>query len=236
MAIQFFDTIPKDQFHFGIFDFDNGIVDTESVFAQFDRDLLNEVIRLAKKDPLLTAADVRPLAGNSGSEKLKIIAKRYGFDPMPYLDGFNEKRNRLRTNLFQYKPAPLAQGLQALLDHLESRRALATNKKAFKLEPDMKAMGIENMFDVIVTSDGLNKKPAPDVIIEAMKQLNAAPEETVYFGDNVSDIEAAIKAGVYAFGFIIEGLDNEGARIQAMRDAGAHAVLDDYQDVIRYIK
>lgn len=234
--MKIFSSLPLENLEFGIFDFDNGIVDTESVFAEFDRDLLNEVILSERQVPLLTADDVRPLAGHSGSEKLLLIAKRYNFDAEPYLSAFNDKRNRLRTNLFQHKPAPLAKGLNALFDHLGERRALATNKKAFKLTPDMKAMGIDHLFDVIVTTDELPKKPAPDVILKAIKELSANNTQCAYFGDNVSDIQAAIAANVTAVGFVIEGMEGNDARVQAMKDAGAHAVIDDYNDAIAFFR
>lgn len=232
MTIEFFHDISPDAFNYGIFDFDNGIVDTEAVFAVFDCGLLNAVLQQAGIDGDLTPEYVRTLAGHSGGEKLHIIAEQQGFSPEPYLDAFNQERSRLRSTLFQEHHVPLAKGLKALLSHLGQRKALATNKKAAKLFPDMDAMGIRDLFQIIVTSDGLNKKPAPDVILKAMEYLAAEPQGCVYFGDNVSDIEAARAADAFAVGFIIEGLAGSQERIEAMRQAGAHAVTDDYTDVI----
>ncbi len=226
-----FKDLPK-SLQFGIFDFDNGIVDTESVFSQFDCELLNEVLEKADLAPELTPTDIRPLAGNSGSEKLRLIANRYNFPAESYIEAFNTKRSALRKTLFKTHPAPLAKGLEELLSHISPNHALATNKKAFKLHPDMAAMGIEDMFDIIVTSDELNKKPAPDVILKAMEQLNAPASQCVYFGDNITDIEAALAANICAVGFIIEGLERHDSQVKAMADAGAHAVIDNYLDVI----
>lgn len=234
MTIQIFRDIPTGQLRYGIFDFDNGIVDTESVFAEFDCDLLNEVLEQAGFYPDLLPKNIRLLAGNSGSEKLKIIADSKNFDPNSFLEEFNARRTDKRKTLFADRPVAIAEGLHALLDHLGERRALATNKKEAKLIPDMKAMGITGLFNVLITSDGLNKKPAPDVILKALEALSAASEQSVYFGDNVADIEAAIAADICAVGFIIEGIKGHEDRVKAMQSAGAHAVTDNYRDMISF--
>jgi|GEM_PF-2020734 len=234
MTILIFEDIQQNQMRYGIFDFDNGIVDTEAVFAAFDRALLNDVLRQAGLAGDLTLAYMRDLAGHSGSEKLKIIARAKGFSADDFLDAFNETRTAQRQTLFRDKPASMARGLEALLGHLGERTALATNKKEAKLIPDMENMGISALFDIVVTSDGLNKKPAPDVIIKAMGRLGAAAEQSVYFGDNVTDIEAARAANTCAIGFIIEGLAGHESRIEAMKQVGAHAITDNYEDMIPY--
>ena len=234
MTLQIFKNFPDQQLVFGVFDFDNGIVDTESVFAIFDCQLLNEALVKAGVEADLMPETVRPLAGNSGGDKLRIIAGQKGFDPEPFIEGFNVCRSELRKTLFRDHAAPKAAGLDVFLAHLGDRRVLATNKKAVKLFPDLEAMGLSDLFEIIVTSDDLNKKPAPDVIVKALEQLSAQPEESAYFGDNVLDIEAAVAAGVTAVGFIIEGLEGHEDRIEAMKQAGAHAVTDDYADMVPY--
>ena len=43
---------------------------------------------------------------------------------------------------------------------------------------------------------GIPKKPAPDAVLALMRQLDAAPEHTVYVGDSDVDIETARNAGL----------------------------------------
>ncbi len=43
---------------------------------------------------------------------------------------------------------------------------------------------------------GVAKKPAPDLILEAMKNLRADSSNTVYVGDSEVDLEAAANAGI----------------------------------------
>ena len=40
-------------------------------------------------------------------------------------------------------------------------------------------------------AEGIRKKPAPDTVVEAMRQLGVSPDETVYVGDSDVDITTA---------------------------------------------
>ena len=44
--------------------------------------------------------------------------------------------------------------------------------------------------------EGIRRKPAPDTLLEVMRQLEAKPESTAYIGDSEVDIETAQAAGV----------------------------------------
>lgn len=236
MGIEIFQDMAPASLRYGIFDFDNGAVNTEDVFAVFDCGLLNEVLAAAGLKADLQIPVIRAMAGNSGEKKLDILGKLKGFDVAPYREAFTARRTEQRKTLFSENPAPLGRGLEVLLAHLGERRALATNKTADKLEADLAAMGYQDLFQVVVTSDGLSKKPAPDILLMAAVLLGAQPEECAYFGDNVMDIEAAVAAGFAPIGYIIEGLAGHEARVQAMQEAGAWVVTDDYADVVRFFE
>ena len=49
---------------------------------------------------------------------------------------------------------------------------------------------------VLGETAGIRKKPVPDMVLKAMKELDAEPEKTLYFGDGETDIEAAKAAGL----------------------------------------
>ena len=44
--------------------------------------------------------------------------------------------------------------------------------------------------------DNIRKKPAPDTVVEAMRQLGARREECVYVGDSDVDIDTARNCGI----------------------------------------
>ena len=45
-------------------------------------------------------------------------------------------------------------------------------------------------------SEGIRKKPAPDTVREALKELGSTAESTVYVGDSDVDIETARNSGM----------------------------------------
>ena len=93
------------------------------------------------------------------------------------------------------------------------------------------AAGIAQLFDtqvdgVDITRLGLKGKPAPDAFLEAARRLGVEPRRAVVVEDAVAGVEAG-RAG--HFGCVI-GVDR-GARTQALREAGADAVVTDLSQV-----
>lgn len=221
-----------------IFDFDGVIADTETVFAHFDCDMINFYLEIAGTTDKITPSDIRKLAGGPGEEKLLKTGMALGIDLIPYEEIFIIERNKKRKTLFAEKKPALSKNIEALLKKLgKEHYAIATNKLAEKLEHDLRNMDYNHLFDTIITSDPpMQRKPAPDMIFEAMKRLSAKPEECAYVGDNKNDMIAAKAAGVNPIGFIIEGLDNEPQYAKTLKDYGAIMVIDDFADLIPYIK
>lgn len=225
----------KDITHF-IFDFDGVVADTETVFARFDSDLLNKVMIKAGYDASLTPSDIRKLAGNNDVGKLNLIAEQYQFDPSKYLEDFQTERREKRKTLFKDNPVKLGQNIKEFIAKLEGRYALATNKTAKTLHHDLSLMEIEGLFNIIITSDPpLKRKPAPDMLIEVAKQLNTDPKNCAYIGDNILDMQASLNASMTPIGFVIEGKSGQEERIEALMNAGAEMIIDDFNDLTPYV-
>jgi pyrophosphatase PpaX len=121
----------------------------------------------------------------------------------------------------EYRKYYMAHHLEATSIHPKAK-ALLTSLRArgYKLgivtgkyiEPVIDVLdyfGISELFDTIVTSyEVKNRKPAPDVVMEAAKRLGVSPEECVVVGDSPFDIEAGNRAG----SFTIAVLSNTYAR------------------------
>jgi len=91
--------------------------------------------------------------------------------------------------------------------------------------------GLAEMFEVRVDGVDLIKlnipgKPAPDMFLEAARQLGAEPSRTVIIEDAVSGVEAA-KAG--GFGLVI-GISRLGNRKNLLQ-YGAHVVVNDAAEI-----
>lgn len=75
--------------------------------------------------------------------------------------------------------------------------------------------------------DGVPLKPAPDAVIELMKQFDAAPSECLYIGDTATDMQTAANAGIFSIGA------EWGFRSAAeLRDAGAGELAAKPSDVL----
>jgi len=67
-----------------------------------------------------------------------------------------------------------------------------------------------NLFDVIVTGDDTkNHKPSPDPILRAVELLKVKPEEAIYIGDSLIDLEAAKRAKVEFLGVLTGDVGKE---------------------------
>jgi len=63
--------------------------------------------------------------------------------------------------------------------------------------PSLDAVGITDLFDVIVCADDVvHSKPAPDVYLRAMELLSVAPDECVVYEDSDIGMASARAAGV----------------------------------------
>ncbi len=221
-----------------IFDFDGVIADTESVFADFDCDIINSYLEKAGISSRVAPSDIRKLAGGPGEEKLLKTGEVLGINLAPYEKEFIAERNEKRKTLFAENKPALSKNLKLLLKKLgKDHYALATNKLSWKLKKDLKHMGYDHLFETIITNDPpMQCKPAPDMILEAMKRLGVKPEECAYVGDNIKDMIAAKAAGVAPIGFITDGLDKAPEQVQTLKDNGAVLVIDDFATLIPYIK
>ena len=63
----------------------------------------------------------------------------------------------------------------------------------------LKAIGMEDYFDTVVTSEDVEHgKPAPDTFLEAARRLNVEPQYCMVFEDSDMGLEASNRAGMVA--------------------------------------
>ena len=97
------------------------------------------------------------------------------------------------------KRSRLYPGAREGLDYLRRGRlklGCVTNKRGRFTEPLLKALGILDDFDIVISGDTLpKKKPDPMPLLHASEMLGAKPENAMMIGDSVNDIEAARAAG-----------------------------------------
>ena len=110
-------------------------------------------------------------------------------------------------------------GILPMLDALAVqgvKLAIVSNKIDFAVKELSRDYFGERMQAAIGDDPGRRRKPAPDSVLEAMRQLGVTRAETVYIGDSDVDVETARNAGVaccaVSWGF---------RSVQCLKDAGA---------------
>lgn len=95
----------------------------------------------------------------------------------------------------------LFEGAQEMLEELADAGcllAVATGKSRIGLDRAMDASGLGALFHATRCADECNSKPAPDMILEIMAELDAEPGRTLMVGDTTHDLQMARNAGVGA--------------------------------------
>ena len=94
----------------------------------------------------------------------------------------------------------LFEGMDTLLQALEQRHipwGIVTNKPVRFAAPLVEALGLDQRCSVLVCPDHVSqRKPHPEALILACRQLGAPPAQAVYVGDHERDIEAGRNAGM----------------------------------------
>lgn len=91
-------------------------------------------------------------------------------------------------------------GLRTHLDRLKEMgvpMAVCTNKVEELSHKALAAMDLAKYFPVVIGGDTLPvKKPDPEHLFEAIRQLGGSPENTIMVGDSDPDIDSARAAGI----------------------------------------
>jgi len=125
-------------------------------------------------------------------------------------------------------PYPAMPGVAALVQLSIDKgwkRAIVTNAMHKNAEAMLRAIGLRDAFDTIVTAEEcVRGKPDPEPYLEAMRRLGEVPENCIAFEDSPSGVRAASRSGAFTLA-IRSALDDA-----ALRAAGAHATLEDFND------
>ncbi|HKY01515.1 MAG TPA: HAD-IA family hydrolase [Burkholderiales bacterium] len=98
---------------------------------------------------------------------------------------------------------PLFDGTEVMLDELAARGhtlAIATGKGTAGLARALANNGLSSKFASTRCADQCTPKPAPDMLLELMAELDVRPERTLMIGDTTHDLGMAANAGVQAVG------------------------------------
>lgn len=187
-----------------LFDLDGTLIDTAPDFIR----CLNE-LRQQHGLSALPADHIRRSVSNGARAMVRV---GFGLEPdhpdylgkhTAFLDLY-EAGVAVETRLFE--------GMDTLLQSLEHRGipwGIVTNKPVRFAAPLVQALGLKERCASLVCPDHVtHRKPAPEALFLACKQIGADPARAVYVGDHERDIEAGrnarMKTIAVRYGYIEE--------------------------------
>ncbi len=193
---------PSSKFQAIIFDCDGVLVDTEYLkFLAWKEALETQEIPFAIEEYM-------PLVGHSSKNILQMIREAKKMD---ISDEVIEVKNGKYKHLQKQGVPPIPEMVSFALRLFESKQklgirlALASSAPTEEILANLKQIGLEHVFDLIISgSDDLREyadaegtnKPKPYIYIESAKRLGISPEFCLVFEDTKAGVDAAASAGM----------------------------------------
>lgn len=173
-----------------LFDLDGTLLDSIPVILKSAREVFGEMELHYDEDAIRKTIGI----------PLKIQAKDWAGDRWHEF----ESKYRAAYKRNQYGDFHLFPGTVDMLKSLKSagvKTALVTSKSSSGARSALDCTGMDGLFDAIVSADDVkHAKPQPEPILKALTILDVSPNEAIYVGDSIFDIDAAQRAGVQPIG------------------------------------
>lgn len=175
-----------------IFDLDGTLLDSNGVWEQIDRDVLE------RNGIFLTDREIKNAASMTYEEVLGFFCSK----GIKYtLEELKDEFDRMAIKAYS-ETVMLKAGAGEYLKTLKlggKRIALATASPERLYAPALRRCGSYGLFDAFCTADESGRsKDHPDIYLLAAKKLEVKPERCMVFEDIPAGILSAKKAGMYA--------------------------------------
>lgn len=176
-----------------LFDLDGTLIDTAPDFIR----CLNRLRRHHGLPPL-PPEHIRRSVSNGARAMVRL-----GFGLEPGQPGYEQKHADF-LDLYEAEMAvetTLFDGMERLLASLEARSipwGIVTNKPVRFAAPLIRALDLSERCATLVCPDHVSqRKPHPEPLLLACRQLGVAAHDSLYVGDHERDIEAGRRAGMH---------------------------------------
>lgn len=180
--------------------------------------------------PTRTYEEVKSFVGN-GIKDLLTKAVPIGTDEETTLRCLQAFKNHYKTNM-QNKTLPY-EGIIALLKELNSKGiklGIVSNKYDFGVK-NLNKYYFKDLIPVAIGErEGVRKKPAPDTVLTAMKELGSKKEECLYVGDSGSDMITAKNVGIKSVGVTWGFRDAD-----SLRESGAIFLINSPKELLELL-
>lgn len=228
-----------------LFDLDGVLTPTATLHMQAWNEMFTELFAEQGIEPAYTDADYfAHLDGKKRYEGVATLLASRGVEK-PYgtpedasdadtVCGIGNRKNAVFTRVVESGHIDPYPGSLVLLNEFAERGIPAVVVSSSKnARAVLQAAGIAERFmgvvdGMVAEREGLASKPAPDMFLAGAAIAEVAPERCVAFEDALSGVGAAAAAGC---GLVV-GVDR-GAGEAALREAGAHVVVNELDELER---
>ncbi|MFV1975293.1 MAG: HAD family hydrolase [Candidatus Scalindua sp.] len=177
-----------------IFDMDGVIVDGMPYHIKSWKEALSTI------DMSVSDLDIYLMEGMTGRETMEIFIRKSNIS---ITDETADKIVKLKRKIFNdIFTVTLIKGIENLLLELKDRQYNLALVTGTRLEVVKKVLqvGLENIFNVIVTGEMVNKgKPNPEPYLKAVDELKAKKEDCIVIENAPAGITSAKSAGLTCF-------------------------------------
>ncbi len=125
------------------------------------------------------------------------------------------------------------EGIYEMLDSLKKagyKMAIVSNKADATLKVLSKQFFGEYIDVAVGEREGMNKKPAPDLVYLAMEEIGATKDDTVYIGDSEVDYQTAVNSGLPCISVLWGFRDRE-----LLQEYGADCFVKEPMEVVKIL-
>lgn len=178
-----------------IFDIDGTLIDSAPVYLPALGKALNEHGYTPSPEQIQTAFGMTGWQGLAycGVPEEQFDAVMHSWEEEAY-------RHLERVTVYD----GIADTLRALKEG-GNKLGIATSRNRSQYTKGVKPLGLSAFFDAVVCSDDVaDPKPAPDEVLECLKQMEGNAEQAIFIGDSAYDMQCAravgVKSGVALWG------------------------------------
>ena len=213
------------KYRYAIFDMDGTLLDTLEDIS----DSINHVLEIYGFQRRKTS-DIRSFLGN-GAANLMELAIPGGITNPQFEPCLKDYCSHYTENL-QNKTCAY-DGIINLLEQLsiEGYKLAIVSNKPDKAVKELAGLYFRGYAKVAIgETDGIARKPAPDTILKAIKELGSATDKTIYVGDSEVDIETAENCGIKCVGVTWGFRDRS-----LLEQKGADYIIDKPQELLEIL-
>lgn len=145
-------------------------------------------------------------------------------------DFANYYRDIYNRDVRSIKPFPYVKGVFKFVNKNKIRIGIITTKSRTQAEVTLKYYKLP--YDTLVGGNDVKKrKPDPEPVLKACKNLELRPRQCVFVGDHPFDMLAAKSAGCFAIG-VLTGWGNR----KNLKNAGADYIIKDLRGLKKLIE